>query len=407
MAKLTIDDVEFRGKRALVRVDFNVPLKDGRITDDTRIQAALPTIRKIIGDGGRVVLMSHLGRPKGKVVPEMSLRPVADHLGRLLKCPVGFPSDCIGPEAENAVGNLANGGVVLLENLRFHKEESDNDSGFAQALAGLGDIYVNDAFGTAHRAHASTEGVTRYFDQCVAGYLMEKEITFLGRLLHGFERPFVAVLGGAKISGKIDVIQNLLGKVDMLMIGGGMAFTFFKAQGLAIGKSLLEEDKVDLASTILKDAERAGKRLVLPIDCVCAAELKTKVPTTTCKADAMAENRLGLDIGPATITEFAKVLHRARTIFWNGPMGVFETPPFDRGTMAIARAIAEATDKGAVSVIGGGDSVAAVNAAGLAKRISHVSTGGGASLEFVEGKILPGIAALTEKQSQPVASALE
>ena len=401
MTKLTIDDLDLRRKRVLVRVDFNVPLKAGKITDDTRIQRALPTIKKIIGDGGRTILISHLGRPKGKVVPEMSLRPVAEHLSGLLGKQVGFAPDCIGPAAEKAAGDLADGGVILLENLRYHQEETDNDTGFAAALATLGEIYVNDAFGTAPRAHASTTGVTEYFDRCAAGYLLQQEIDFLGRLLTGFERPFVAVLGGAKISGKIEVIQNMLGKVDTLLIGGGMAFTFFKAQGLAIGKSLLENDKIELAAAILRDAEGAGKQLVLPTDCVCATEIKSDVATTICAANAIGDNQLGLDIGPATAAEFAGILKSARTIFWNGPMGVFETPPFDRGTIAVAEASAEATDTGAVSVVGGGDSVAALNAAGLAARISHVSTGGGASLEFAEGKTLPGIAALTDKEPQP------
>jgi len=395
--KLTIDDLDLKGKRVLVRVDFNVPLKGGTITDDTRIRSALPTIKKIIGDGGRAILMSHLGRPKGKVVGEMSLRPVADHLAKLLGQRVAFARDCIGQTAEKIVGGLSGGSVALLENLRFHPGETDNDPEFARALAKLGDVYINDAFGTAHRAHASTEGITRYFKSCAAGYLMQKEIEFLGRLLHGFERPFVAVLGGAKISGKIDVIQNLLEKVDALLIGGGMAFTFFKARGYTVGKSLVEMDKVELAGLILQEAKEAGKGLVLPPDCVCAAEIKPDAATTTCASDAIPDDRLGLDIGPATVSEFSRVLKTARTIFWNGPMGVFETPPFDRGTFAIARAIVRATDAGAVSVVGGGDSVAAINSVGLADRISHVSTGGGASLEFVKGKILPGIAALTDK----------
>lgn len=407
MAKLTIDDLDLCGKRVLVRVDFNVPLKDGKITDDTRIRRTLPTVRKIIGDRGRAILMSHLGRPKGKVVPKMSLRPVAERLGELLGKPVGFTPDCIGPAAAKAVGDLTDGGVILLENLRYHKEETDNDPGFAEKLAALGDLYVNDAFGTAHRAHASTAGVTKYFDRCAAGYLMQKEIDFLGRLLDGFQLPFVAVLGGAKISGKIEVIQNLLGKVDALLIGGGMAFTFYKAKGMAIGKSLLEDDKITLAATILKNAEKDGKQLILPRDCVCATEIKSDAATTICESTAIGDDQLGLDIGPATAAEFGKILKSARTIFWNGPMGVFETPPFDRGTLAVAEAIAETTDLGAVSIVGGGDSVAAVNAAGLAERISHVSTGGGASLEFVEGKTLPGIAALTDKKEQPAESTVE
>jgi len=397
MAKKIIDDLAVAGKRVLVRVDFNVPLKDGTIADDTRIRAALPTIKKIIGDGGRAILISHLGRPKGKTVPEMSLRPVAEYLSAIVGKPVAFATDCIGQPAADVVAGLADGDIALLENLRYHKAETDNDPEFAKALAGLGEVYVNDAFGTAHRAHASTEGVTHYFDTCVAGYLMQKEIKYLGRLLDGFERPFVAILGGAKISGKIDVIHNLLEKVDSLLIGGGMAFTFYKAQGLAIGKSLLEEDKIELAGSTWKSAEQAGKNFHLPSDVVCATELKEGADTTICSSNAIPADQMGLDIGPQTVEQFSKIIKSAKTIFWNGPMGVFETPPFDKGTVAIARAIAEATDAGAVSVIGGGDSVAAINQAGLADRVSHVSTGGGASLELVEGKTLPGIAALTDK----------
>ncbi len=397
MAKMTIDDLAVKGKRVLVRVDFNVPLKDGAITDDTRIRRALPTIKKIIADGGRAILMSHLGRPKGKIVPEMSLAPVAKHLGTLLGKPVAFAADCVGAAAQTTVDGLADGDVALLQNLRYHKEETDNDPAFAEQLAALGELYVNDAFGTAHRAHASTTGVTAYFDRCVAGYLMKKEIEFLGKLLDGFERPFVAALGGAKISGKIDVIANLLGKVDSLLVGGGMVFTFLKAQGYEIGKSLLEEDRIELAADILAEAEATGRKLLLPVDYVCAAEISAAAVTTTCVTGEIPADQMGLDLGVKSIEQFTAEIKQAKTIFWNGPMGVFETPPFDRGTVAIAKAIAETTSNGAVSVVGGGDSVAAVNQAGLADRISHVSTGGGASLEFVEGKTLPGIAALTDK----------
>ncbi len=396
MAKLSIDDLQLAGKRVLVRVDFNVPLKDGKVTDDTRIQRALPTIKKILAEGGRAVLMSHLGRPKGKIVSEMSLKPVAEHLASLLNGPVAFAKDCIGADAKSVVGQLADGQVVLLENLRFHSAETDNDDEFARELASLGDVYVNDAFGTAHRAHASTDGVTKHFEKRAAGYLMLKEIDFLGRLLEGFERPYVAVLGGAKISGKIEVIQNLLDRVDSLLIGGGMAFTFLKAQGHSVGQSLLEEDKVELAGKILANG-KSGDKLHLPSDFVCAPEISSQAKAETYPADKLPDDQKGLDVGRETLTEFSRIIKRAQTIFWNGPMGVFETSPFDKGTLVIANEIAEATTAGATSIVGGGDSVAAVNAAGVADSLSHVSTGGGASLEFAEGKTLPGIAALSEK----------
>lgn len=397
MNKVTISDINFRGRKALVRVDFNVPLDDKQqITDDRRIRAALPTLKKIITDGGRVIACSHLGRPKGKHVPEMSLAPVANRLAELLGKPVLFAEDCIGPEASNIVKRLGDGDIVLLENLRFHKEETDNDQEFARKLASLGDIYVNDAFGSAHRAHASTEGVTRYFNQSLAGFLMEKELQYLGEALDNPKRPFVAILGGAKISGKIDVIENLLNKVDALLIGGGMVFTFAKAMGYAIGDSLLEEDKVDLAKSIIEKAGDSRATLYFPTDVVIAKEISDQAETKVVPVEKIPDGYKGLDIGPDTIKLFGEALADAATVVWNGPMGVFEVAAFAAGTVAVARLLAEATDRGAVTVVGGGDSAAAVSKAGLEDRLSHISTGGGASLEFLEGKVLPGVAALTE-----------
>lgn len=398
MAKLTISDVDVKGQRVLMRVDFNVPLEKGRVANDKRLRAALPTIRYILERKGKLILMSHLGRPKGKRVIELSLKPCAAALEALLDRPVAFIDDCIGPSAEAAVRALSSGEVLLLENLRFHQAETDNDETFAQSLAGLADVYVNDAFGTAHRAHASTVGVTRFVETCVMGFLIEKEIAYLGEALQQPKRPFIAILGGAKISGKIDVIDSLLPQVDRLIVGGGMAYTFFKAKGLEIGHSLVEPDKIDLARSLM---EKAGRKLVLPVDCMCSdhfdfgarsiGELK---PTTV---DAISENGIGLDIGPATVALFEDILDDARTIVWNGPMGVFEIDATAGGTYALARALASATEKGAISVIGGGDSAAAVENAGLADRMTHISTGGGASLEFLEGKVLPGVAALTDR----------
>ncbi|MDD4052107.1 MAG: phosphoglycerate kinase [candidate division Zixibacteria bacterium] len=397
MSKLSIRDISCAGKRVLVRVDFNVPLDDhGHITDDTRIVASLPTIKKILADGGRAILCSHLGRPKGKPVPAMSLRPVAEHLADLLGKPVKFATDCIGPEAEQKAKDLKDGQCLLLENLRFHKEEEANDPEFARKLAGLADMYVSDAFGTVHRAHASTEGVTKYFDKAVAGFLIEKELKYLGQALISPKRPFTAVLGGAKISGKIDVINNLLDKVDNLLIGGGMAFTFFKAMGKEIGTSLLEEDKVELARQILTEVGKKKVNFMLPVDCVVAAEIKEDAPIMIVGVDAIPANMKGLDIGPKTLDQFSRVLEKSKTIVWNGPMGVFEVDKFSLGTVGLAGQMAKATDNGAVTIIGGGDSAAAAAKAGVEDRITHISTGGGASLEFLEGKVLPGIAALTD-----------
>lgn len=398
MPKLTVADVEVKGRRVLMRVDFNVPLRDGKVADDTRIRAALPTIRHVVERGGRLVLMSHLGRPDGKPVASMSLRPCREVLEDLLGRPVAFAADCVGEEAETAVGRLADGEVLLLENLRFHPEEEQNDPGFAGRLARLGDLYVNDAFGTAHRAHASTEGVTRFFKQSAAGFLMMKELDYLGQVIGRPAAPYVAVLGGAKISGKIDVIANLLPKVDAILIGGGMAFTFFKAQGLEVGRSLVEADKVGLAARLLADGRG---RIVLPVDVMVTDLLDIKArrvgDLAAVEAGAIPPGRLGVDIGPQTVARFGEVLRGAKTVVWNGPMGVFEIEATARGTFAIAAVMAEITARGAVTVIGGGDSAAAVEKAGAADKVSHVSTGGGASLEFIEGKTLPGVAALTDK----------
>lgn len=397
MNKLTLDDVGLKGKRVLVRVDFNVPLDSkGGVTDDTRIVESLPTIKKILSNGGKAILMSHLGRPKGKPKSEFSLKPVANRMSELLKKPVAFAPDCIGPEVKRLVDGLHEGDCLLLENLRFHAEEEANDESFARALAGLGDLFVNDAFGSAHRAHASTEGVTRFLKPAVAGYLMQKEIRYLSQAVGNPARPYVAILGGAKISGKIDVIQNLLKKVDTLIIGGGMAFTFFKAEGLEIGNSLLEADKVDLAKQILEDVRSSKVNFLLPLDCVIAERVETGEAMETVPKARMKPGWVGVDIGPQSIQQFSEEIRKARTVVWNGPMGVFEMENFAVGTDAIARVLAEVTKKGVTTIVGGGDSAAAIAKAGLEKAVSHVSTGGGASLEYLEGKTLPGVAALTD-----------
>jgi phosphoglycerate kinase len=397
MEKLTIDDLKLKDKKVLVRVDFNVPLDEKReVTDDKRIVESLPTIKKILQDGGKAILMSHLGRPKGKD-PKLSLAPVAKRLEKLLGKPVKFVNDCIGPEVEKAVFGLKSGECLLLENLRFYPEEEKNNPEFAKKLASLGEIYINDAFGTAHRAHASTEGVTKYFKQCAAGYLMQKELKYLGMALTNPKRPFIAILGGAKISGKIDVITNLLDKVDALLIGGGMAFTFDKALGKEIGKSLLEPDKVDLAKDILKKAGEKKVNLKLPEDFVVAPEAKEEAPSKIVDKNNIPQDWQGLDIGPKTLEQFSRVLDKAKTVVWNGPMGVFEVKKFAQGTVKIAEELAKITAKGATTIVGGGDSAAAVAKAGLEKKLTHISTGGGASLEFLEGKTLPGVAALTDK----------
>jgi phosphoglycerate kinase len=387
----TIRDLALTGRRVFIRVDFNVPIENGRITDDTRMRAALPTIKYALEQRATVILASHLGRPKGKPRPEFSLKPVADHLASLLARPVAFAADCIGPQAAAAVESNR-GGVILLENLRFHPEEEKNDPEFARQLASLCDVYVNDAFGAAHRAHASTEGIVQYVRDVAAGLLMAAEVDYLSKALKSPERPFVAIMGGAKVSDKLEVIQNLLGKVDALLIGGAMAYTFFKSKGLPIGKSLVEDDLLDSARDLEARAKSRGVPLDLPVDHVVADKLAAGVPTETLAAgDPAIGDRLGLDIGPGTIEKYARVIGGAKTVVWNGPMGVFEIAAFAAGTLAIANAVAAV--KG-TTIIGGGDSVAAVTRAGVADRITHISTGGGASLEFLGGRTLPGVAAL-------------
>ena len=398
MNKLTIDDLDLSGKLVLVRVDFNVPLdENGSITDDLRIRASLPTIRKIIGDGGRAILMSHLGRPKGKVVNEMRMTPAALRLSEYLKKEIKLSIDCIGEDTKKIAFGLSDGEVLMLENLRFHKEEEENDPEFAQKLAELGEIYVNDAFGTAHRAHASTEGVTKYISQCAAGYLMAKEIDYLGNALQNPKRPFIAVLGGAKVSGKIEIIESFIPRVDSMLIGGGMSFTFLKAEGNEIGDSLLEQDKLDLARDTLQKARAAKVEILLPEDVIEAKELSDDADIKVTPAVKMSKGWKGLDIGPVTAKKYAEKIRTAKTILWNGPMGVFEHAKFAEGTKIVANAMAEAFENGAITVVGGGDSAAAVTKYDLEEKMSHISTGGGASLEFLGGLALPGIEALNDK----------
>jgi phosphoglycerate kinase len=396
VSKLSIRDLDLHAKRAFVRVDFNVPIKKGVIEDDTRIRASLPTIGYAIDKGATVILASHLGRPKGKVAPEFSLRPVAERLGQLLGRPVVFAEDCIGEKVTKAVAEARKSdAVILLENLRFHPEEEKNDPAFAQALAAEADVYVDDAFGAAHRAHASVEGITHYVRQAAAGLLMEKELQYLGHALESPERPFVAILGGAKVSDKIEVIDNLLKKVDRLIIGGAMAYTFFKSRGLPIGKSLVEDDKLDAARRLEADAKTRGVPIELPVDHVVTERIDAASPHQVLAiGDAAIGDRLGVDIGPATIKAYTDFILPAKTVVWNGPMGIFEIDAFAAGTNAIANAVARV--KG-TTIVGGGDSIAAVKKAGVADLVTHISTGGGASLEFLGGRTLPGVAALTDK----------
>ena len=395
MNKKTIRDVDLAGKKVLVRVDFNVPLDGETVTDDTRIRAAIPTLRYILEQKPKaLILMSHLGRPKGEANPKYSLKPVAPALSELLGVEVQFAEDCVGPKAESAVENLPEGGVLLLENTRFHKGEERNDLDLAQQMASLGDVFVNDAFGSAHRAHSSTVGVTEYLPS-VAGFLMEKEIDYLATTLENPKRPFIAILGGAKVSDKINVIEALLEKVDKLLIGGGMANTFFKAQGHAVGKSLVESDAVDTAKALLK---RGGDKLVLPVDAVIGESFDNDTSTQVIDvSNGVPDDWAIYDIGPKTIDSFRQVLDGAKTVVWNGPMGVFEMPNFAKGTNTVAQLLVNETKKGAVTIIGGGDSAAAIEQAGLADQVTHISTGGGASLEMLEGRDLPGVTALSDK----------
>jgi phosphoglycerate kinase len=397
MKKLSIRDCDVKGKRVLARVDFNVPLDSDRsITDDTRIVESLPTIRDVVDRGGRLILMSHLGRPRGGRDPDLSLAPVAHRLAELVKNPLRFAGDCLGEDVRQKVAGLRDGEILLLENLRFHPGEEANDPAFARELASYADIYVNDAFGTAHRAHASTAGVAEYIPVRCAGFLMEKELRALGQALASPTRPFLAVLGGAKISGKIDLIKSLLDRVDVLLVGGGMMYTFFKASGLETGRSIVDEKHLAMCKELLAQRKPGRSRLLLPVDTIVAQEIADDAPAREVSIADIPEDWIGVDIGPKTVDLFKAQIAGAKTIFWNGPMGVFEKPSFAEGTRAIARAVADATDRGATTIVGGGDSAAAINLMGIANRFTHISTGGGASLEFMEGRSLPGVDALCD-----------
>jgi len=399
MSRLTVKDVNFRNKRALIRVDFNVPVDEsGKIGNDFRIVSSLPTIKKILDDGGSAICMSHLGRPKGAgYEAAFSLKPVQERLAQLLETPVLFAPDCVGPEAEKLAAELKPGQVLLLENLRFYKEEKNNDPAFAEKLASLADVYVNDAFGTSHRAHASTTGVCDHFEQIISGLLLEKELIYLKDKLEVPLRPYTAILGGAKISGKIDTIRHLMNKVDNLIVGGGMIFTFFKAMGYEIGDSLVEDDKVELAKEILDAVKGSGVNFLLPLDVVIAEAFENDAPSSIVDVDEIKPGQIGLDIGPRSVRLFAEVIRKSNTVLWNGPMGVFEMPNFAKGTEMVCTAVAEATANGAITVVGGGDSVSAVKKLGFSDKISHVSTGGGASLELISGLSLPAVAKISEK----------